>query len=385
MVISKVALTFGISLMFIIFVIFLFQITFNVNENTSVNAKNSDSSSKDAHISSTPHKENQSHNKSHHEPSFQLPIETSSNFKTQLSKSKTTTTAASENNQEIVPTIPSDFNKVVILTFGDGYQSQYTIAKPILDKYGYKGNFFVTCNKVGTANKMTWPELVQLYEEGNVIGSKTMNYGTKAMEGKDLNHLSQSQLEFEVGQSKQCLLNHGINTTFFAVPMNIANDNVTVINEIAKYYTLAINGHADQMYLHCDGYKKNSSQTDCRTYFDNGTLTFANRYSIGEWSEQHIKNGYSFNDSQMFAKFIAVVNSQDKFNRNGVSAIPLIAYHDIVLLPDITLSKEPSATTLNLFNAEMKYLHDNGFNVLTFYNLGYDNKKNIFILKYNGE
>jgi hypothetical protein len=228
---------------------------------------------------------------------------------------------------------------------------------------------------------MTWPELVQLYKEGNVIGSKTMNYGTKAMEGKDLNHLSLPQLEFEVGQSKQCLLDHGINTTFFAVPMNIANKNATVINTIAKYYTLAINGHADQMYLHCDGYKKNSSQTDCRTYFDNGTLTFANRYSIGEWSEQHIKNGNSFNDSQMFAKFIAAVNSQDKVNTNGVKAIPLIAYHDIVLLPDITLSNEPSSTTSNLFNAEMKYLHDNGFIVLTFYNLGYDNKNNIFYLK----
>jgi hypothetical protein len=230
---------------------------------------------------------------------------------------------------------------------------------------------------------MTWPDLVQLYKEGNVIGSKTVDYGTKAMGGKDLNHLSAQQLEFEVGQSKQCLINHGVNTDYFAVPMNLAINNASVINTIAKYYTLAINGHADQMYLNCDGYKKNSSQTDCRTYYDNGTLTFANRYSIGEWSEQHIKDGRSYNDFQMFTKFITVVNSQDKFNKNGVTAIPLIAYHDVVLLPDITLSKEPSATTLNLFNEEMKYLHDNGFRVLTFYNLGYDNINNTFQLNYN--
>ena len=39
------------------------------------------------------------------------------------------------------------------------------------------------------------------------------------MENKDLNHLSANDLEYEVGQSKNCLLNHGINTTFFAVPM----------------------------------------------------------------------------------------------------------------------------------------------------------------------
>ena len=119
--------------------------------------------------------------------------------------------------------------------------------------------------------------------------------------------------------------------------MNIANGNATVINTIAKYYSLAINGHSNLMYLHCDGYKKNSSQTDCRTYFENGTLTFANRYSIGEWSEQHIKNGNSYNDSQMFEKFVVEVNSQNKYNKNGiVNAIPLIAYHDIVLLPDVS-------------------------------------------------
>ena len=82
-------------------------------------------------------------------------------------------------------------DKVVILTFGDGFESQYLYAKPILDKYGFKANFFATCNKVGTTNsKMSWQEIVQLYNEGHVIGSKTMNYGTKAIHHKDLNHLS---------------------------------------------------------------------------------------------------------------------------------------------------------------------------------------------------
>jgi peptidoglycan/xylan/chitin deacetylase (PgdA/CDA1 family) len=37
-------------------------------------------------------------------------------------------------------------SKFVILTFDDGYKSQYTTAKPILDKYGYKGTFYVVCN-----------------------------------------------------------------------------------------------------------------------------------------------------------------------------------------------------------------------------------------------
>ena len=294
-----------------------------------------------------------------------------------------TTSAITTSNKTSIPNIPINSNKVVILTFGDGYQSQYSLAKPVLDKYGYKGNFFVTCNRVGTANKMTWPELLQLYQEGNVIGSKTVDYGTKAMGGRDLNHLSAQQLEFEVGQSKQCLLNHGINTSFFAVPKNLANNNATVINEIAKYYTLAINNHSPLLYLNCNGGKiQNPIQTDCRTFFNNGTVTPENRYSIGEWSMQHLGHGNSFDDSQMFGKFIEELNSQEKFNINGVVyAIPLIAYHDIVLLPDAKDSSVSSDTTLNLFNAEMKYLHDNGFKVLTFYNLGYDSKSNIFFIR----
>jgi hypothetical protein len=287
------------------------------------------------------------------------------------------------NNQEkSFNNLSTNLTKVVILTFGDGYQSQYTYAKPVLDRYGYKGSFFVTCNKVNLESKMTWQEIAQLYNEGHVIGSKTMNYGTKAMGNKDLNHLSVKDLEYEVGQSKQCLLSHGIKTSFFAVPMNVANNNATVINTIAKYYSMAINGHSNLMFLHCNGYKNNSIKTDCRTFFDNGTLNPENRYSIGEWSEQHIKMGKSFNDSQMFNKFIAEANSQNIFNKKGiVNAIPLIAYHDIVLLSDVSYTNEPSATTLNLFDKEMKYLHDNGFKVITFDNLGYDEKINAFYVK----
>jgi len=286
------------------------------------------------------------------------------------------------NQESAIPNVPANNNKVVIITFGDGYQSQYTLAKPILDKYGYKGNFFITCNRVGTPTKMTWPELVQLYKEGNVIGSKTVNYGTKAMENKDLNHLSPQELEFEVGQSKQCLLNHGINTAFFAVPKNLANNNATVINTIAKYYTLAINGHSNLMYLNCSGGIRNSTQTDCRTFWGNGNLTPENRYSVGEWSMQHLGHGNSFNDSQMFGKFIEEINSQNKFNNKGiVNAIPLIGYHDIVTYPDAKYSSVSSDTTLNLFDKEIKYIHDKGFKVLTFYNLGYDDKNNVFFIK----
>jgi hypothetical protein len=295
-------------------------------------------------------------------PYIPAPSLSSPNQEQQQSLSTLTSSVGGRNNQG---TALNGFNnntsKVVILTFGDGLQSQYIYAKPILDRYGFKANFFVTCNKVEITNsKITWQELVQLYNEGHVIGSKTIAYGTKAIGGKDLNHLSANKLEYEVGQSKQCLLDHGINTRCFAVPKNVAADNATVIDTIAKYYDLAINGHSNLMYLH------------------------ANRYSIGEYSMQHIReDGSSYDNSQMFQKFIEVLNSQDKFNKGGIiNAIPVIGYHEIIAAyADVSYTNQSSDTTLNLFEAEMKYLHNNGFRVITFADLGYGQNGNSLYIK----
>jgi len=64
----------------------------------------------------------------------------------------------------------------------------------------------------------------------------------------------------------------------------------------------------------------------------------------------------------MLERFIANVNSQNNSNKNGIiRAIPIVAYHTIVTYPDLSYSKRPVDTIVNLFAEEMKYLHDNGF------------------------
>jgi peptidoglycan/xylan/chitin deacetylase (PgdA/CDA1 family) len=40
-------------------------------------------------------------------------------------------------------------SKLVSLNFDDGFQSQYTFVKSILDKYDFKASFFVVCNYTG--------------------------------------------------------------------------------------------------------------------------------------------------------------------------------------------------------------------------------------------
>src|ERR671931_1796609 len=80
---------------------------------------------------------------------------------------------------------------------------------------------------------------------------------------------SANALEFEVGQSQQCLHNHGIDATVFSPPHGAGWNNATVIDTIAKYYDLSIGGFTgDLMFLHCHGWTAQdspvTSQTDCR-------------------------------------------------------------------------------------------------------------------------
>jgi peptidoglycan/xylan/chitin deacetylase (PgdA/CDA1 family) len=119
-------------------------------------------------------------------------------------------------------------NKAVILNFDDGRKSQFTQAKPILDKYGFKATFYVVCNYIGKKDGyMDWNEIKTLQKEGHDIGSHSMNHVR-------LEKLSKKNVEYEVGQSKRCLQDHGINAKSFAYPFDSGTDDKTVIN-ISKY------------------------------------------------------------------------------------------------------------------------------------------------------
>jgi peptidoglycan/xylan/chitin deacetylase (PgdA/CDA1 family) len=49
--------------------------------------------------------------------------------------------------------------KVVVLTFDDGYEDAATVALPLLRKYGARGTFFVSSGFVGTPRHLTWKEM----------------------------------------------------------------------------------------------------------------------------------------------------------------------------------------------------------------------------------
>ena len=49
-----------------------------------------------------------------------------------------------------ISSVVNSNNKAIMLGFDDGWKSQITYAKSILDKYGFKASFFVVCNYVNS-------------------------------------------------------------------------------------------------------------------------------------------------------------------------------------------------------------------------------------------
>jgi peptidoglycan/xylan/chitin deacetylase (PgdA/CDA1 family) len=270
-------------------------------------------------------------------------------------------------------------NKVVILTFHDSiYDSESTYVKPILDSYAFKATFFEICTRMSDRG---WKLVTDLKNDGMDIESHTMTHPM-------LDKLSESQLDYEVAQSKQCFLDHGINTTIFAYPFGHGSDNATVLDTVAKNYYLATTAVYDApplARLLCDVCKS----------ADDGTSTRADRYAINSWVHKHIEGDWNwltntcasgtchlYDNSQMLERFIEYVNSQNSYNEDGkIGAIPIVVYHGIINDTDVTNSKNPNETTVNLFKDEMKYLHDNGFRVLTMADLGYDENDKVLYIK----
>ena len=270
-------------------------------------------------------------------------------------------------------------NKVVMINFDDGWKSQFLYAKPILDHYGFKASFFIPCAKMEIDPKwMTWQQITALKNDGMDIESHTMTHAhlTKLLS-------TPARLTYEIGQSKQCLADHGFNTTIFGYPVNLGSDNPGIVNLVARYYDFARTGIYPLMFLNCNGFKGEPHQADCRTYSDDGKLTFANRYDIRCESFSHIDNTHNYTPDQVFPQFVDRMNSQIPYNSNGrINAIPIIVYHNLTYNMQ-EYSESNSTITVPLFAQEMKYLHDNGFKVLILNQFGYDPNNNVFYITNN--
>jgi len=66
--------------------------------------------------------------------------------------------------------------KSILLTFDDTDEEQFNVAKPEMDKYGFKGVFFIMTVSLDRPNYMSRDQVKQLSDEGHSIGSHTWDH-----------------------------------------------------------------------------------------------------------------------------------------------------------------------------------------------------------------
>lgn len=67
-------------------------------------------------------------------------------------------------------------SKPVMITYDDTDEEQFSIAKTEMDKYGFKGVYFIMTISIGRPRYMTKEQIKQLADEGHTIGSHTWDH-----------------------------------------------------------------------------------------------------------------------------------------------------------------------------------------------------------------
>jgi peptidoglycan/xylan/chitin deacetylase (PgdA/CDA1 family) len=83
-------------------------------------------------------------------------------------------------------------DKLVVLTFDDASKSHFTVARPLLKKYGFGATFFITEGFDFRTNKrdyLTWEEIAQLHRDGFEVGNHTLDH--KAVTADTLHELAE--------------------------------------------------------------------------------------------------------------------------------------------------------------------------------------------------
>lgn len=126
--------------------------------------------------------------------------------------------------------------KPVIITFDDGFRDQYKNAFPILKKYGFTATFYVKTNNLNKGG-MTWDELEELKEAGNIIASHSVNH-------LDLTKMTDEELKSELEESKNILeKNLGIEIKHFCYPGGTYSKKIITALKEAGYLTSTTTKH----------------------------------------------------------------------------------------------------------------------------------------------
>lgn len=121
--------------------------------------------------------------------------------------------------------------KPVLLTFDDSRVEHATIAAPVMEKYGFKGTFFIMTITYNKKNYMTKEQIAQLAQNGHTVGLHTWDHHM-VTKYNDSDWVKQI-----VDPQKQLAEITGKPVDYFAYPFGI-NDHKAAV-ELEKYFKLS--------------------------------------------------------------------------------------------------------------------------------------------------
>ena len=127
--------------------------------------------------------------------------------------------------------------KPIVLTFDDGYESNYLELLPILEERGMRAMVYMVTNRIGQPGYLSWDELRDMQGRGIEIGSHTANH-------LPMTELSPGEQADEMRLSKLIMEWNGINTVFsFSYPNGKYSESMPELLRENEYLT-AVTGDA---------------------------------------------------------------------------------------------------------------------------------------------
>ena len=119
----------------------------------------------------------------------------------------------------------------VVITFDDGFTSNYNLAVPILEEFGFKATFFIITDRCGEDGFMTWEQIIDLSRRKDDNGISLFDIGSHSCSHPDLGSFSEEQLRYELGNSKNIIERHIEKPCIsFAIPYGIRSGDPILMN-----------------------------------------------------------------------------------------------------------------------------------------------------------
>ena len=196
---------------------------------------------------------------------------------------KTTILATDTSKQE--KAISDLDNKLIGLTFDDGHISNFTLAYPVLKKYGFKAIFFIIVNNIDKPGYISWEQLRQLETNGMSIGSHSMTHPI-------LTRMTDRDVEYELKESKNILdKNLLFPTESISIPHGFWNNRIANIAFRVGY---------KQIFTSDEGY--NSHDTETRIF---KRIVIRKDYALKDF-DKILRNNVFFCFFKRWEKFILI-------------------------------------------------------------------------------